>query len=341
MQTVLDPGLKLKVHSPETKDEWLALRQKHITATDWPKIKGTSRFGNARDVLMDKLGMGKVVEETVHMRVGKLLEPLVVETIMEEVHQTQQVNELNILFRDPMFVASGVLGCTPDLTLVVRGEIDHTEIKVSGSAWNEAPAGYVDQTKFQMALLGIMSGQIRQVVLKETWEEAEAQLLAGTYVIEANQITDWPVELDPGEGEQIMLEAEEWWNTHIELELPLVEEEARPNWKGKVEDADAALGLRRALAAAKAAKDQLEAVTTKVEEYKAKALAKLGQAKSLVGEGFSIDRAWVKGRQTTDYAAILRGLEKTLNEAQKAKLVQLTALATATTSGYIRWSVKE
>lgn len=74
------------VHSAnasENREEWLAIRRSHVTATDWPKITGSSRWGSACDVVADKR-YGSEYEDwptPLPMRVGSDLEPLIINEI--------------------------------------------------------------------------------------------------------------------------------------------------------------------------------------------------------------------------------------------------------------------
>ena len=330
MQTV-----ELKVFVPKDKEAWLDLRKHYVTATDWPKLRGTSKFGKAKDVLLDKLGLSAEVVETTPMLVGKAVEPFIRDLKPFDYTGT-------ILYADPMFVAKGACACTPDETCQdADGRIRHQEWKVSNKHWKVIPEGYLDQGEFQMAVLGLTEMTFKHVRLTCDYDEAYARLQDGSFTLDDHEVTDWTHTMSKERGEEILEQATAWFENHVVLQLPLVVNE-RPSWKGEsVDFPGLADMLKDALRSQKSLKEQLEAITATVDGYKEEAEIALANAKTLVGEGFKINRAYVSGKTSTDYAAALRGLQRHLTEEQITRLDELLSVCTTTSGGYTRWTIKE
>ncbi len=197
-----------RANALENRAEWLAIRRRHVTATDWPKITGTSRWGTADDVLADKLEPEPETEFEVSLplKVGSGLEPLIIERVQEIWGDGK--------YLPPAFVSRKRMGFTPDLA-----RIDSpsgwllAEIKVSVKDWEEeVPPDYLDQVRFQAAVLGI--NQIQVVHLKlASWAEGLKMMNRGSVPIE--RLFRYLVDVEEEERKSIEREAERWWSKHI------------------------------------------------------------------------------------------------------------------------------
>lgn len=196
------------VNAKEDREAWLALRRQHITATDWPKIMGTSRWGNAVDVISDKESDDDedYFQPSLPMRVGTELEPLIIHIAMEMLgpgyYLTQQ------------FVSRKHIGFTPDLLQINDGsDWVLVEIKVSVKDWNGiVPPDYMDQVKFQAMVLGI--DQVQVVHLKlASWQEG-LRMIQSRDIPDEN-LTRYLVDVDEAERNQIERTADRWWELHI------------------------------------------------------------------------------------------------------------------------------
>lgn len=74
--------------SDTTREAWLARRRRGIGGSDIAAILGRSRWRTATQVYQDKRGEGEPQAETLAMRRGRALEPLVLEAYCEETGRT-------------------------------------------------------------------------------------------------------------------------------------------------------------------------------------------------------------------------------------------------------------
>jgi len=194
------------------REAWLAIRRQHLTATDWPKITGTSRWGDAFSVLDDKLNPGgdEDFKPSLPMRVGTALEPLIIRSIQKDWGPGKYLSQV--------FVSRKHLGFTPDLVLLATPDQWRlAEIKVSVKPWlGWVPPDYLDQVSFQATVLGI--GQVQVIHLQlESWGEGLALIRSGT--LPADRLTAYNVEVDEVDRRRIERKAEKWWKAHINEDL--------------------------------------------------------------------------------------------------------------------------
>lgn len=196
------------VNAKEDREAWLALRRQHITATDWPKITGTSRWGTPEDVLADK--QDREVESefgtSLPMRVGTDLEPLIIERAKPLLGSGE--------FLSQAFVARKHLGFTPDLMRIQEdAEWALAEIKVSVKAWRGAvPADYLDQVQFQAMVLGVDQVQVIHLQLS-SWQEGLRMIRSGTLPV--NRLAWYQVQVNERQRNRIERQATEWWKRNI------------------------------------------------------------------------------------------------------------------------------
>jgi len=156
----------------ENREAWLAIRRRHVTATDWPKITGTSRWGNEEDVINGKLGEERERWSVppLPIRVGNELEPLIIEQTKIYLGRGDYLSQA--------FVSRRHIGFTPDLALIDRpsGWL-LAEIKVSVKEWNGwVPSDYLDQVKFQATVLGVSEVLVVHLQL-QSWKEGLCDVL--------------------------------------------------------------------------------------------------------------------------------------------------------------------
>jgi len=196
------------VNAKEDREAWLALRRQHITATDWPKITGTSRWGTEADVISDKNidADEDYFQPSLPMRVGTELEPLIIEIAMEMLGPGEYLTQ--------QFVSRKHIGFTPDLLQIhTTSDWVLVEIKVSVKDWNDAvPPDYLDQVKFQATVLGIDQVQIVHLKLA-SWQEGLEMIRSG-YIPE-DSLTRYLVDINEGERKQIERKADRWWKFRI------------------------------------------------------------------------------------------------------------------------------
>ena len=196
------------VNATEKREIWLALRRQHITATDWPRITGTSPWATSRDVIADKLNAGGEGEgkRTIPMQVGTDLEPLIIKQAKKLLGPGKYLSQA--------FVSRRHLGFTPDLARIDESsDWVLAEIKVSVMSWRGAvPAYCLDQVKFQATVLGI--NQVHVIHLKlANWEEGLEMIESGS--IPMNRLSVYRVDVSEAERKLIERNAERWWTAHI------------------------------------------------------------------------------------------------------------------------------
>ncbi|GAA1806960.1 YqaJ viral recombinase family nuclease [Nesterenkonia flava] len=78
------PHANLVLRADAPREEWLAARRQGIGGSDASAILGVNKYSSAYQVWLDKTGRGTEKEETMAMRMGNLLEPIVVQLFEEE-----------------------------------------------------------------------------------------------------------------------------------------------------------------------------------------------------------------------------------------------------------------
>ncbi len=195
-------------NATENREAWLAMRRQHLTATDWPKITGTSRWGNVNDVIADKKNNFPEggFAPSLPMRVGTDLEPLIVERARDLLGPGEYLSQA--------FISRKHLGFTPDLVQVNRSsDWVLVEIKVSVKDWSEeVPPDYLDQVKFQATVLGIDQVQVIHLKLS-SWQEGLGLIRSGN--LPERSLTRHLVDVDASERDQIERQSDRWWKLHI------------------------------------------------------------------------------------------------------------------------------
>jgi predicted phage-related endonuclease len=204
----MNPVTVHSVNADQDREAWLALRRHYLSATDWPKLNGTSPWGGAEDVVRDKVGpLQPPCVWSLPMQVGKALEPLIVERALPRFGPGQPVLQA--------FLSHGVLGFTPDLLLMRPGaDWALAEIKVSVKDWRgRVPEVYLDQVRFQATVLGVDEVTVVHLRLA-TWDEGLAFLAAGA--VPAERLHFHTVRVGPAERREIQARAEAWWEQRLE-----------------------------------------------------------------------------------------------------------------------------
>lgn len=196
-----------KVNSSCDREAWLALRQGYLTATDWPKITGSSRWGDDSDVIADKtLPLeGPVFEPSLPMRVGTGLEPLIIRHIRGEWGEGDDYSQV--------FITRKHMGFSPDLLLWQEGRWRLAEIKVSIRSWDGwVPEDYLDQVRFQATVLGIDDVHVVHLQLA-SWREGLQMMRNRSVPVE--RLTMYEVPVTVRERRRIASQSARWWNSNI------------------------------------------------------------------------------------------------------------------------------
>lgn len=98
-------------HSITSREQWLALRQKDITASVAGALLGVHEYETPYSLWAQKSGrISEGIEDTPPMKRGRLLEPVAVE-LMRELRPTWKITRGDVYLRDP----NTRLGATPDV----------------------------------------------------------------------------------------------------------------------------------------------------------------------------------------------------------------------------------
>jgi predicted phage-related endonuclease len=197
-----------EVNGSHDREAWLALRLQHLTATDWPKITGTSPWGTAEDVLNEKLEAdpGGAFTMTLPMQVGTDLEPLIIARTKKRRGPGEYLSQA--------FLSRRHMGFTPDLLRIEEAsDWELSEIKVSVKDWSgRVPPEYVDQVRFQATVLGIDHVQVVHLKLAN-WAEGLAMIRSGA--IPPRRLAVYRVEVAEAERRRIERQSRRWWMEHI------------------------------------------------------------------------------------------------------------------------------
>lgn len=149
----------------QTREQWLEHRRQGIGASDVPVILGVSRFKSPYTLWAEKSGLIPLPDETIPMRVGHALEPLISELYEEKTGRKVYDPGACTIFRHPVLK---FFFCTPD-----RIEIETSspvELKTAGEFrakdWkdDDPPLDHVCQLQTQIAILGSDGGSLAGLV---------------------------------------------------------------------------------------------------------------------------------------------------------------------------------
>jgi predicted phage-related endonuclease len=184
---------KIPIHS---REEWLQLRLRDITASDVAAVCGEGAYGSAASVYARKLGMVPPAEETAAMKRGRWGEAAVFEALAEECPRWE-IRRAKVYLRDP----DARLGATPDGVAIVPGrpglvvvQCKVVALPIFRNEWQHdpsdnvvaapatAPLGYQLQTLTEAMLADASAGVIAALVvdtfkwtLRLFWVERHAE----------------------------------------------------------------------------------------------------------------------------------------------------------------------
>jgi len=128
-------------------------RKQYLGASESAAIVGLSRYRTPLDVWMEKVGQSEGQEETLAMKVGTALEPVVIGLFEEQTGEKVLDRQKQVLHPDHTFIRATLDGATQNAVV---------EAKTTGSyeGWgeegtDEVPVEYIIQTQVQMAVTGL------------------------------------------------------------------------------------------------------------------------------------------------------------------------------------------
>lgn len=315
----LEPPIPVEASSE--RDKWLAKRRTGIGSSDIAALVGASPYDGPLSVWLDKTGRKKDGIEVRHMRLGRILEPIILSEFNIETKKAAELDGRHYVSPvNPIFLA------TPDG--LVEKEDAGVELKAPGlrqaSKWGDSwsgefPEHYLAQCLWQMGVTGRPSWYLAALIGGQDFRvyriERDDNLIAGLQDAAArfwrdHVLTDIAPEVDASDSARRYLETVWPRNTQL-IRLATPEEEA----------------LARELAEARAAKDAAEEAVLLVRN---RLCDLIGEAEGLKLAAKSGKITWKTqaGRKTVDYEAVVTGfLELADREATPSTAIRLRQVA--------------
>ena len=286
----------------QRSDAWRLARRSLVTGTDLPVILGLSPWRCEADLADEKLGLAEGQPESVAMRRGTALEPLLAQLYTEATGR--RVRRSRQMVRHPQIEwAAASLDCA------VVGERRLVELKTTGS-----------RTRFADGLPDDVRAQVAWGLGCTGWPVADVLVMVGDDVL-----PPFEVEADPALFSDLVTVAADF-RRRLAEGGPFSRSEERirrdhPSDDGsEVEaDADTAEAVRALL--------DVRALIARHEETE-KALktaieARMGDAALMTGPGFRVTWKRGKDRSETDWRSLAQGLISTLSETDRQTVVAL------------------
>ncbi len=280
--------------------EWLAERRGLITATDVPVLLGISPWRSEGDLAREKMGTGPGVDETLRMRIGSALEPVIAAEY--EAATGRRLRRFHGLLRHPVATWAGA---SPDYRVV--GERRLVEVKWTGSRARFAdglPQDVEAQVQWQLFVAGLPSADVAALV--------------------GDDLRIFAVEADEAAARDIVAVAADF-RRRMASGGPFSEsldsvKRLHPSDDGSEMAADADLDAAvRALVALRGRRKGLEADEAVIETA---IKTRMAEAAVLTGDGWHVVWRRTKDRTTTDWKTLAAEALAPLAETERAALVR-------------------
>lgn len=298
--------LQLKQRSPE----WHEARKALITSTDIPVILGLSPYKSEGALAREKLGQSEPAEQTLPMRVGLALEPV----IREEYERQTGValRRFHGMVRHPSLEWAAT---SPDwrrqgARYLVEGKYSTARRWDGGTPPDDVEA----QVRWSLGVMGYPVGDVARLDGRELHISEPIEHDAATFerlVVIAQDFRRRMAEGGPFSEDSASLRALYPADDGTELQADAELEEA-------------VLELLRL----RASKSDIEAACERIE---AAVKARMATATRLVGSGWTVTWRRTKDAELTDWRAIADGLLRQLPEPERMALV---GLHTTTREGF-------
>lgn len=292
----------------QSREEWLTNRMQVITGTEISAIMGHHPYQTRFDLWLHKTGQARAIEDNEAMRIGRVVEPGL---RMEAERQYGHIMEAPGCLQS---IKNPIMGGTPDglregipwiFEFKTAGIANSfATIKLDQTEWgdeqtDQVPANYLYQCMWYMGMTGA--------------DQCELIALIGN-----NGIREYTIDRDNDLIEIMLIEAEKFWNDHIEGgEQPDIEYSSEAeSWikrrypnadKSKVIEADKYLSEKLdKLAHYKAEIKDAEAAE---KQIRIEIMELMGDAYKLTSEYGSVTMPEVKGRTTVDWKALAEDLK--------------------------------
>ncbi len=187
------------------KQAWLMKRRSGITGTDVSKILGRSHWGNASDILRDKLGESSV-QENDHMRLGRLLEDDIVEMAQEDNPFNSIRQSSNLSFDANAMIRNGIFLCNTD------GFVDEDGILECKVTSSESYKKYWDKLEIGPNVIKLPYDYYYQAnhYMGNCWKKHT--LFCILHRDTSKMVYSW-MKFDQGEFERVSVILTKWWES--------------------------------------------------------------------------------------------------------------------------------
>lgn len=209
--------MAIEQHAIASREQWLGLRQRDITASIAGALLGVHEFTTPYALWCLKSGrIEEDPEESAPMRRGRLLEPVAVE-LMRELRPTWKITRGDTYLRDP----DSRIGATPDVFVEDpdRGpgivQIKSVEAMVFRKKWKDSETGDV-RPPLWVAVQGIVEAHLAKESHGAQWVGVAP--LVVSHGLEMPIIDDIPIH--GGVIDRLKLETEKFWRRVERGEAP-------------------------------------------------------------------------------------------------------------------------
>ena len=290
----------IKIITPENRAEWLKLRRNYITATNIRDILGLG-YNTPLEVLQEKRGFAPEVEPNDSMMVGTIMEPWIRRWYLTKHGVTSILSTGEKIWVDD----DRHLAATPDLLCAPYEDKDKlhlVEIKTSTRGWHEdVPMKHRIQIRMQAGLTGAWSAAAILLQIPEHMHKGIISRFVNGEDQDMSLFNEpelYPVPLVEDEIRVVTERATDWYEDHVVLGLPLLEQIAptkKPAPAGVVEAPDLLKEWKTAKDLEKANEEVAEKYKEIRKEVEGRITALLGDKASKVLDPTSeekLSRAW-------------------------------------------------
>lgn len=109
-KTKAAPAAKIETHKIESREQWLALRKAHVTASAAGALLGVHDYVTPYGLFLEKRGEAEEISESAPMRRGRYMEPVALAILREEYPEIR-FEQPGVYLCDPV----ARIGATPDI----------------------------------------------------------------------------------------------------------------------------------------------------------------------------------------------------------------------------------
>lgn len=280
--------------------EWVEARRQLITATDIPVILGLSPWSSEADLADEKRGIVEPPEATTRMRLGSFLEPFIAALYTERTGiKVRRWKNLAVHPDIPWAAASpDYHALRPDRRLVELKRYARASVADGLPQYVEA------QVQWQLGVTGYARADVAILTADELLDPFEVVADPAQFVDLVDIAADFRRRL--ADGGPFARDAARIKRDHPRDDGSTIE--ADPDVSAAVRD------LINTRAALRNLEEREEVLKTAVQ-------ARMGDASTLVGSGFTITWKRSKDKTVVDWQSIADGLLRTLPEPERSALV--------------------